>query len=49
MLAKILFLRLKMKKELSDPEMDPDPIARGKDPGIRIRTKMSRIPNTATN
>ncbi len=32
-----------------DPELDPDPVplARGTDPGIRIRTKMSRIPNTA--
>jgi hypothetical protein len=26
---------------------DPDPLVRGKDQGIRIRTKMSRIPNTA--
>jgi hypothetical protein len=24
----------------------PDPLVRGTDPGIRIRTKMSRIPNT---
>ncbi len=24
---------------------DPDPLVRGTDPGIRIRTKMSRIPN----
>jgi hypothetical protein len=24
----------------------PDPLARGANPGIRIRTKMSRIPNT---
>jgi hypothetical protein len=32
----------------SDPELDPDqdPLVRGTDPGIRIRTKMSRIPNT---
>jgi hypothetical protein len=29
-----------------DPEPDPDPLDRGKDPGIRIRTKMSWIPNT---
>jgi hypothetical protein len=40
---------------MSDPELDPDPdpLARGTDPGIRIwiwnRTKMSRIPNTAQN
>ncbi len=33
-----------VKKE--DPELDPDPLVRGTDPGIRIRTKMSRIPNT---
>jgi hypothetical protein len=30
---------------LSDPY--PDPLVRGTDPRIRIRTKMSRIPNTA--
>ena len=29
-----------------DPEPDPDPLVRGTDPGIRIRTKMSQIPNT---
>jgi hypothetical protein len=34
-----------MKKK-SDPELDPDPLVRGTDPGIRIRTKISRIPNT---
>jgi hypothetical protein len=28
-----------------DPELDPDTLVRGTDPGIRIRTKMSRIPN----
>ncbi len=35
-------------RKKSDPEFDqdPDPLVRGKDPGIRIRTKMSRIPNT---
>ncbi len=26
--------------------MDPDPLVRGTNPRIRIRTKMSRIPNT---
>ena len=31
-----------------DPEPDPDPLVRGTDPEIRIRTKMSRIPNTAS-
>ncbi len=32
-----------------DPKPDPDPKVRGTDPGIRIRirTKMSRMPNTA--
>jgi hypothetical protein len=33
-----------------DPELDPDPdldpLARSTDPEIRIRTKISRIPNT---
>ncbi len=35
----------------SDPELDPypDPLVRGTDPEIRIRTKMSRIPNKARN
>jgi hypothetical protein len=34
-----------------NPESDPnpDPLARGTDPQIRIRTKMSRIRNTALN
>ncbi len=31
----------------SDTELNPDPLVRGTDPGIRIRSKMSRIPNTA--
>ncbi len=29
--------------------MDPDPLVRGTDPGIRIRTNMSRIPNAVVN
>jgi hypothetical protein len=29
-----------------DPDPDPKPLVRGTDPGIRIPTKMSRIPNT---
>jgi hypothetical protein len=37
------FLHLWRKE--SDP--DPDPLVRGTYPGIRIRTKMSRVPNTA--
>ncbi len=40
---KYFFLHWRKK---SDPELDPDPLVRGKDPRIRIRTKMSRIPNT---
>ncbi len=37
-----------MKNGVSDSELDPDldPLVRGMDPGIRIRTKMSRILNT---
>ncbi len=31
----------------SDPELDPDPIVRGTETGIRIRTELSRNPNTA--
>ncbi len=39
-----------LKKE-PDPELNPDPYARGTDPGIRIqiRTKMSRFANTGSN
>jgi hypothetical protein len=42
---KIIFTKINDK---SDPELDPDPLIRGMDPGIqiRIRTKMSQIPNT---
>ncbi len=32
------------RRKESDPE--PDQLVKGTDPGIRIRTKMSRIPNT---
>ncbi len=42
-------LRKESNPELDpDPELDlnPDPLARGTDPGIWIRSKMSRIPNT---
>jgi hypothetical protein len=51
-MKKIFFLASfkSMKKGVgSDPE--PDPLVRGTNPGIRIRirTKMSRIPNTAFN
>ncbi len=30
----------------ADPDRDLDPLVRGKDPRIRIRIKMSQIPNT---
>ncbi len=47
-----LWVSYKKTKEL-DPELDPypepDPLVRSMDPGIRIRTKMSRIPNTGLN
>jgi hypothetical protein len=29
--------------------LDPDLLVRGTDPRIRIRTKLSRIPNTVVN
>ncbi len=38
---------LSLWREKSDPELDPDPLVRGADPRIRIRIKMSRIPDTA--
>ena len=39
-----------MKKGVgSGLDPDPDPLVRGTDPGIRIRTKMSRIPNNDYN
>jgi hypothetical protein len=31
-----------------DPDPDLDPLVRGTDPQIQIRTKMSRIPNTGS-
>ncbi len=52
---KIKFLRLKImclwvsyKKKIKTwrEDSDPDPLVIGTDPEIRIRTKMSRIPNT---
>jgi hypothetical protein len=30
------------------PDLEPNPLVSGTDPGIRIRNKMSRIPNTAS-
>jgi hypothetical protein len=45
---KIIFLASLKSMKKEDPELDPDPLVRGTDPGIRIRirTRMSRIPNT---
>ncbi len=42
------FFLASLKKGVG-PELDPDPdpLVRGMDPRIRIRIKMSRIPNTA--
>jgi hypothetical protein len=39
---------MKINESDPDPEPDPDSLVRGTDPGIRIRirSKMSRIPNT---
>jgi hypothetical protein len=36
----------RIRSWIPDPELDPDPdlLVRGTDPGIRIRTKMSRTP-----
>ncbi len=35
-------------RDPADPELDPDPWGIGTGPLIRIRTKMTQIPNTAT-
>ncbi len=42
---------LKSQRKQLDPDSEPDQVARGTDPGIwiRIRTKMSRIPNTGAS
>jgi hypothetical protein len=47
-MIEIFLASLKSMKK-SDPEFDPDqdPLVRGTDLRIRIRTKMSLIPNTA--
>ncbi len=43
------FSKYQSRKE-SDPELDPDPLVRRTDPGIRTPTKMSRSPtNTDPN
>ncbi len=36
-----------LEKRSPVQELDPDPLVRGKDPRIWIRTKISQIPNTA--
>ncbi len=42
----IFFFGIRTKE--SDPDPNPTLLVRSTDPGIRIRTKISRIPNTAT-
>ncbi len=48
---KKIFFILEVQRKDSDSDLDPDSLVRGTgtDPRIRIRTKMSRIPNTAPN
>ncbi len=41
------FCILKVKEWDLELDPDPDPLVRDMNPGIRIRTNMSRIPNTA--
>ncbi len=51
-MKKIIFLHPlthKRKESDPDPELDLDSSVRGTDPRIRIRTKMSQIPNTVRN
>ncbi len=43
----ILFCNFNQWRKELDP--DPDALVRDMDPGIRIHTKMSRIPNTGHN
>jgi hypothetical protein len=46
-IAKIAVFRERNKKyRQTNPDPNPDPLVRGMEPGIRIRTKMSQIPNT---
>jgi hypothetical protein len=40
---------LKVLKVTDEKEQDPDPLVKGADSRIRIRTRMSRIRNTAHN
>jgi hypothetical protein len=42
---KQIFLFASLKSLKKDLELDPDPLVRGTDPRIRIRTKKSWIPN----
>ncbi len=52
-LEKILFfvgvLKVRDWRKEQDPNPEPDPLVRGTNPRIRIRTKMSQIQNTAFN
>jgi hypothetical protein len=43
------FPSLKSRGKEADLELDPDPLVRGMDLWIRILTKLSWIPNTASN
>jgi hypothetical protein len=43
----LFFISLKSLKKGVGSGPDPDPLVRGTDLEIRIRTNMSRIPNTA--
>jgi hypothetical protein len=45
----ILFATVKSLKKGIGSGVDPDPLVRGADTRIRIRTKMSRIPNNSAN
>ncbi len=56
-LCAVLEIRIRLFSGLPDPDQDPlvrgtdpadpDPLGRDTDPRIRIRTKVTRIPNTA--
>ena len=47
-MGKNFFCILKVPDDFgTDPDPDPNPLVGGTDPGIRIRTKMSRIRNNA--
>jgi hypothetical protein len=47
MFGSVMGIRIRVFLGLPDPH--PDLLVRGTDPRIRIRTKMSRIPNTGSD